>query len=59
MDIFSMATGLTKMELTQLFASTAKSSLSDLDGVQLNDEEKKQLKKLVTLASAGAVFQIP
>lgn len=58
MDIFSMAAGLTKMELTQLFASTAKSSLEGLNEVQLNEEEKKQLKKLVTLASAGAVFQI-
>ena len=58
MDLFQMANGLAKLELTNLFTETAKSSLGELEGVTLSEDDKKRLKMLVTLASAGAVFQV-
>lgn len=58
MDIFDMASGLAKLELTDLFVSTAKSAMEDLDKVQLSDEEKQRLKMLISLASAGAIFKV-
>lgn len=58
MDFFGMATGMAKLEMTNLATSVAKSAMNGLADVELDPEEQKQLKKLVTLASVGATFSV-
>jgi len=57
-SMFDMAAGMAKLEITNLMVSTARSSMEGLENVTLNEDDQKQLKKLLTLAAAGATFQI-
>ena len=58
MDIFKMAEAAEHMQLMSTITRSIKGELEALGSEELTADERKELKKLLALAAAGAVFKV-